>query len=159
MDEWDVLSNDMELEGSDVFLHERIRPAVLREAHETRRAVCAKQGGRIIGFAALWQTDMTGWVELGSLWVHPARREHGLGKQLYRRRLELIPEDSRAIVVTHTEAAVKLALGHGFTEATKDDWFDRVPFAIVCGPCDRPVLDKSSCPFRAIHNQCRLLVR
>ncbi len=161
MEKWEVLSQAMREENTDgsVFLAERISPEALRRAYEEQRAVFVEEDGRILGFAALWETAEVAWLEVGSLFVVRDARGRGLSSRLYPERLALIPPGIRSFVVTHRPEAAHLALRHGYVEATKQDWHTLAPYALVCGPCDRRRDDKLQCPLQAMRNECRLLVR
>lgn len=161
MDKFDVLSNEMreENKADEVFLDDRISPQSLRNAYETKRAVITEQGGRIIAIGVLWDTDDKDWLELGSLWVAPDSRGEKLASGIYERRIAMAPEGKRCFVVSHNPIVASLALKYGFKEATREDWLFLAPFEVTCGPCDRKVADKATCPHRAIHNECRLFVR
>lgn len=61
-------------------------------------------GWRIVGHVTLWDLE-TGWYELGTLWVDPAMRKHGVGEEimlkLLRQRADL------RILMTTTNPIVK----------------------------------------------------
>jgi GNAT superfamily N-acetyltransferase len=143
----------------EVFLVERIMPDRLRAAYEGGRAVIVETASQITAIGALWETGEPGWLELGSLWVAPEYRGKGVASEIYRRRLLLVPTGSHCFVVTHNPRVIKLALVHGFAEATRATWFQLAPYSVVCGPCDREVEDKMTCPLRALPFKCRLLVK
>lgn len=159
-DKWEVLSALMMSEGKDVFLFERISAYSLRLRYEMGLAVILELQGVIIGYAAIWDTESPEWGELGSLWVHPAYRGHGLAVILYKKRSELIPSGMRSMTITHDARAAHLALEYGnLIEATKETWGE-VPFALSCGPCDRvPEEQKDTCPFRAKETECRMFFK
>lgn len=161
MDKFDVLSKEMLEENvkDEVFLATRVSPATLRCAYESRRAVITENCGRIIAIGVLWDTDDPMWLELGSLWVAQDSRGLKLSSGVYEQLLALIPNDKRCFIVSHNPIVGYLALRHGFTEAMRENWFMLAPFAVTCGPCDRKVENKMTCPHRAVHNECRLVVR
>ena len=159
-DKWTILSRDMARENAsdEVFLKSRISPESLFFAHQENRAAIVDGGNRITAIGVLWRTPVDGWFELGSLWVEPASRGTGLAHYISKRRLELLPRGAHCFTISHNPRVARLAVGHGFAEATEDDWMRLAPFEVTCGPCDRNVPDKLTCPHRARRNECRLFV-
>jgi GNAT superfamily N-acetyltransferase len=161
MDKWEVLSQEMCKENAtdDVFLEERISPSKLEEVYGAGHAVTIERGQGIIGFYASWPTEDPLWHELGSLWVAKPFRGQSIGSELFSKLARQLSPKQRYFIVSHNPRVVTLAKKRGFAEATKEDWFQLAPYAVVCGPCDRDVEDKVQCPFRAVHTECRLFVR
>lgn len=156
-----ALSEAMAAENAhdEVFLADRISAQALFLAHQRGRAAVIEEGGELVAVGVLWETPHKDWFELGSLWVKPARRGSHLASSIYQRRLALVPEGKRCFVISHNPRVERLAIAHGFSEATRENWLALVPYEATCGPCDRKVEDKLTCPMRAQRAQCRLFVR
>jgi len=61
-------------------------------------------GWRIVGHVTLWDLE-TGWYELGTLWVDPAMRKHGVGEEIMSRLLS--QRKDLCILMTTTNPIVK----------------------------------------------------
>ncbi|KKR54664.1 MAG: hypothetical protein UT91_C0011G0029 [Parcubacteria group bacterium GW2011_GWA2_40_23] len=61
-------------------------------------------GWKIVGHVTLWDLE-TGWYELGTLWVDPAMRKHGVGEEIMSNLLR--QRDDLRILMTTTNPIVK----------------------------------------------------
>lgn len=155
-DRLNLLAQSMQIEGA--LLGGQLTAASLKQALEERRAVTIERDDTVAAFGSLWFRE--GSVELGSLWVSVANRNQGLCSQIFRSLLDRAPTHLPLFLITHDPHVMHLALKHGMTEATPFTWTASIPVASSCGPCDRlPDAEKSRCPFKAVHNECRLFVR
>lgn len=158
MDKWTVLSQRMQ-EERGAFLGVRISAESSHAIYERDLAACIERpAGTIVAFAAIWETPDPTWFELGSFWVAPEHRGSGIAREVYGERLRLIPKGARCLIITGNPKAAHLALMHGFSEVSAEQWFDQVPKQLSCGPCDRiPDADKPTCRLRGTA-KCRMLV-
>ena len=71
----------------------------LRKAVSERRALCAKDGGALLGVLVL--SDQHNGI--GFLAVHPEARGRGVASALVRKMLEVLPADQDVFVTTYRE--------------------------------------------------------
>lgn len=150
---WDELSQNLLPEKA--ILHTRTTPDQLKRVYEEGYAVLELREGHIVGFFAAWHVA-EGFHEVGTAWVRPDLRGHGIGRALYLAMKALLQTQDRTIFgVTTNPVSVHLGFLMNLTSHT--DWRHPVPWELTCGRCDKYEEDKkSSCPIRNI--QCRLRV-
>lgn len=161
MNKWEVLSKALQAEGSDTFLLARVTAEALEQTHEQGMGVIIEENGHIIACGFLWPTDEAEVLELGTLWVSPARRGKGLSSQIFAQRLMLpCTTGKKLFIVSHEPIVAHHTHTHGFVEATTQTWHTLLSVQHTCGPCDRiPQAQKPHCPLRAVRTKCRLFVR
>lgn len=65
---------------------------------------------QIVGYAALWDTNFPGIVELGTFWVHPEYRGQGVGSSVFHQCNTLLKMHNLfGIMLTGTPAAIIIA--------------------------------------------------
>jgi GNAT superfamily N-acetyltransferase len=138
----------------------RNTPVLLKERVDTGQAAYLQQDGEIIAFSAIWKTGHSDWVEQGTLWVRPDHRRKGLARKVKQKLYTLIPNDKSSFIITHNDAAVKMALSFGMIEASVGTW-NIAPWDATCGKCDRfeTEEEKRQCPLLADPKECRLFFK
>lgn len=149
---------------SGKFLIERTTAQLLEHMAQRGRAVVLEEDDQIFGYGAVWDTNEPRVLELGSFWVADEYRGNGHGREVFEKRLLLIPPKCKVVSITSSPQAAQLALQHGFRESTRDNWYTEIPYVVNCGPCDRiAVEERLRCPFMAQLRQeigvCRQFVR
>lgn len=114
--------------------------------------------GGIIACSALWETGTEKLFELGTVWVHPDYRDHGLASLMFAECTARVKATgARAFLITKHPRVAHLAQSHGWREAVRENWSIIVPFEASCGVCtsvSEP--EKSMCPHRAVREDCQL---
>lgn len=153
---WENLSRN--LKGEKAILQSRNTPESLQKVFEDGFAVAyviqydgaqTRSGVEdvIIGFLAAWPvTD--GFCEIGSAWVDPGMRGHGIGKKLYR-ALKKLPKIQDQVNFGITTNPISVHLGGYANLKPHKDWQNPIPWNLTCGPCDYIAeCDKASCTMR-----------
>ena len=151
---WDMLERVLQLEPH--IMGSRITSVKLHDLYEQGLAVVGLLGDRPVGFIAAWPVE-TGFVEVGSAWIHPEHRGKGWGTQLVQEMANLMTRRTeRAFAVS--DNAVFVAAARKVRLPLHNEWDDPIPYSLTCGPCEkRPGKEaKCACPIR--NTACRLVL-
>ncbi len=149
---WKELASQLAHEKA--LLGARINSKSLKKLYEGGYAALEIKDEKIIAFAALWDTTIPKWRELGSVWVCKKHRNHKLGSKVFLACASLVQKD--AFLITKNEKISHLARSAGFKKADINTW-QKIPCSISCGPCDYKG-DRINCPMRATQ-QCQLFYK
>ena len=119
----------------------------LRDLYERHLAVVLMQAGEPIGFIAAWPVE-EGYLEIGSVWVHPDHRRRGLSHTIYEAATTLLSGNGHiAFQVTTNPLAVRS--GHAVGLQPVQDWTSPVPWHLTCQPCEFVAPEEQpTCPHR-----------
>ncbi|OGL63396.1 hypothetical protein A3C09_04380 [Candidatus Uhrbacteria bacterium RIFCSPHIGHO2_02_FULL_47_44] len=150
---WDELSQNLLPEKA--ILHTRTTPDQLKRVYEDGYAVIELRDEQIVGFFAAWPVA-EGFHEVGTAWVRPDLRGHGIGHDLYLAMKALLEVQDRLIFGVTTNP-ISVHLGHLMNLTSHTNWRDPIPWELTCGRCDKyPDHEKHACPIR--DTECRLRV-
>lgn len=133
----------------------RNTPENLKNLYERHLAVVLMQAGEPIGFIAAWPVE-EGFLEIGSVWVHPDHRGRGLSHTIYEAATTLLAGNGHVVFqVTTNPLAVRSGQAVGLQPI--QDWTSPVPWHLTCEPCEfvAPALQRT-CPHRNV--TCHLQV-
>ncbi|OGL97471.1 hypothetical protein A2318_01680 [Candidatus Uhrbacteria bacterium RIFOXYB2_FULL_45_11] len=150
---WNELSQNLLPEKA--ILHTRTTPDQLKRVYLDGYAVLELRDEHIVGYFAAWPVA-DGFHEVGTAWVRPDLRGHGIGRALYVQMKHLLLTQDR-IIFGVTTNPVSVHLGHMMNLVSHTNWSDPVPWDLTCGRCDKYAdHEKHTCPIR--DTECRLRV-
>ena len=118
LEEIAVLSKRLKAEPG--YYAPRLEVEHLERAIRERRAVFYFYGGHIEAFAALWPTNRTDWLELGTVWVGKSLRGKGLRNALMTETVALVPKGASLFLFSSVEKIQESADGLGFEPMTTE---------------------------------------
>ncbi|MFA6383218.1 MAG: GNAT family N-acetyltransferase [Parcubacteria group bacterium] len=148
----------MMLQGEESIMGYRNSSDRLKTQYENDLAAIIEDArGNIIAFSTLWETESPDWLELGSIWTHPDYRGRGLASRVFEACVRKYKQKNlKVFTITHNSRIVHLLKKYGWQERGTLTW-DKVPFSVTCGPCDRIHENfKGTCVFKAVTSECRL---
>ncbi len=156
-DKWIKLARECQAE--EAILGARNTPENLATVFHKGQAAMIEDTEGIIAFAAAWDTPDPNWLELGSFWVSPAHRGHGLSSRVFHQLLEKF-SDHHLMIITHVAKVIHLCHRAQWVQATADTWGE-VPLTVTCGPCDvcATEAEKRACTRLADPEKCNLFFR
>lgn len=130
----------------------------IKALYERHLAVVLMEDGIPIGFIAAWPVE-EGYVEIGSVWVHPKYRGRGYSHQIYD-AIPSLPGIQDIVAFAITTNRISVHVGERVGLKIVEDWDIPVPRHLSCGPCeyvspaDQPACTKrgTSCWLRVITN-------
>lgn len=127
----------------------------LKNLYERHLAVVLMQAGEPIGFIAAWPVE-EGYLEIGSVWVHPDHRGRGLSHTIYESATTLLAGNGHIVFqVTINPLAVRSGQAVGLSPVP--DWTSPVPWHLTCEPCEFVAsAQQCICPHRNV--TCHLQV-
>ncbi|MEY4747437.1 MAG: hypothetical protein RLZZ416_486 [Candidatus Parcubacteria bacterium] len=118
---WRVLCHGLKAEGT--YFEARLDPHLLCDrafrGYAAVRETDEIVGNRtIIAYGALWPTSDKSWLEVGSLYVHPAHRKNGLHMEIMSELVKRVPEGGRLFLITADKRVMQLASDFGFVRVS-----------------------------------------
>lgn len=106
----------------------------LKELYQQHLAVVLMEGKKPIGFIAAWPVA-EGFVEIGSVWIHPVFRGTGLSHKIYD-VVPSLPGIQQVVAYGVTTNVISVHVGKRIGLEITHNWVDPVPFHLSCGPCE-----------------------
>lgn len=112
------------LKKEDRVMQSRVTVENLRERYDAKMATLLLLRRRETpkAFAALWPAKISGWLELGTVWVHPAARGHGYAQRVFDGCVDLVPENKSLFLITRSIKIAHIAISRGWIEWNVGDW-------------------------------------
>ncbi len=153
-DVWGFLSEAFHKETT--VLNTRISPENLKNLYVRGLSIVKFLHDEMVGHICAWPVA-DGFFEVGSVWVRPDLRTHGVGNSLFEEIKELA-QLNNGIVFNITISPYALKAGARVDFNLHQDWAYPVPWHLTCAPCDLlPEKEKHSCPKRNISCWLRVM--
>ncbi len=129
---WHVLSTALGYEPK--IDSGRNTPENLKDLYQRSLAALLMEGNAPVGFIAAWPVA-EGFIEIGSVWIHPDYRHQGLSHQIYDAIL-LFKGVGQQIAFGVTTNPISVHVGHRVGLEVTENWDDPIPQHLTCGPCE-----------------------
>jgi len=151
---WETLSTSLSAEPK--IDSTRNTAQNIKTLYEQNLAVVLMQGDVPVGFIAVWPVEK-GFVEIGSVWVHPDVRGQGLSHQIYD-AVPSLPGIQNIVAFGITTNPISVHVGERVGLKIVRDWDTPVPRHLSCGPCEYiSPADQSTCPKRGVSCWLRVI--
>ena len=129
---WHVLSKALGCEPK--IDSQRNTPENLRNLYEHSLATILMDDELPVGFIAAWPVA-EGFLEIGSVWIHPDYRHQGLSHQIYD-AIPLLEGIGYQIAFGVTTNPISVHVGCRVGLEVTENWDDPIPQYLTCGPCE-----------------------